>query len=70
MKRKHTKYIYEGGYVAQVEVELIDGNGDWSPYLSLEDVRRLDAVRLALRTGDLQRAAKSAQVYTLTPVAA
>ena len=70
MKRKRTKYVYEGRYVAQVEVELIDGNGSWSPYLSLEDVYRLDAVRQALRSGDLQKAAKSAQIYTLTPVAA
>ncbi|MEZ4662587.1 MAG: hypothetical protein R2911_33975 [Caldilineaceae bacterium] len=68
--RKYTKYIHEGEYVAQVEVELIDTNDGWSPYLSLTDAYRLDDIRRALRLGDIARAAKMAQVFTLTPVAA
>lgn len=70
MKRKQTKYIHEGEYVAQVEIELIDTDDSWSPYLSLADAYRLDDIRQALRTGNLVRAAKMAQVFTLTPVAA
>ena len=68
MKRKQTKYIHEGKYVAQVEVELIDSDGGWSPYLSLDDAYRLDDVRQALRAGNLLLASKMAQVFTLTPV--
>ncbi|MEZ4713354.1 MAG: hypothetical protein R3A44_39575 [Caldilineaceae bacterium] len=63
-------YIHEGEYVAQVEVELIDTDDGWSPYLSLADAYRLDDIRRALRLGDIARAAKMAPVFTLTPVAA
>ena len=38
--------------------------------LSPEDVRRLDAVRLALKRGDIAEAAKYGRVFELTPVAA
>jgi hypothetical protein len=40
-----------------------------SPYLSLEDARKLDDVREALRQGDVKSATRVARVYTLTPVA-
>ena len=51
--RKQVKLVHEGQYAAQVEVELIDSAEGWGPYLSLEDVRKLDQVRLALRDGDI-----------------
>jgi len=70
MTRRQTKYIHEGGYVAQLELELIETDDDWSPYLSLEDAYKLDDVRQALRQGDLARALQLAQVFKLTPVAA
>jgi hypothetical protein len=70
MTRKRTKLIHEGKYAAEVQVELIEDDTAWSPYLSPEDVRRLDAVRLALRRGDLAEAAKHGRVYELKPVAA
>jgi hypothetical protein len=38
----------------------------WSPYLSLEDARELDAVRDALRGGDIATASASARVFSLT----
>lgn len=45
MKRKlATKYIREGEYVAEVEVELVDDESAWTPYLSVEDARKLDDV--------------------------
>ncbi|MFQ5423484.1 MAG: hypothetical protein ACE5F9_05825 [Phycisphaerae bacterium] len=66
--RKHTKLIHEGDYVAEVEVELIDTDGGWGPYLSLEDVDKLDRLRDALRQGDLAGALKCARVYRLTPI--
>jgi len=70
MTRKRTNLIHEGKYAAEVQVELIEDDTAWSPYLSPEDVRRLDAVRLALRRGDLAEAAKHGRVYELKPVAA
>ncbi len=65
---KKTKYIHEGGYVAEVEVELILENEGWSPYLSLEDAYKLEGVRDALRRKDLATAAQMARVYELKPV--
>ena len=68
-KREHTKLVHEGDYVAKVNVELIDAEEGWSPYLSLDDAKKLDDVREALRRGDLKAASRLARVYTLTPVA-
>lgn len=68
-KRLHRKLVHEGQYVAEVEVELIDTDEGWSPYLSMEDAYKLDDVRAALRRGDLESALRLSRVYTLTPVA-
>jgi len=68
--RKHTKLIHEGKYVAEVEVELINTDKGWSPYISIDDAMKLDAVREALREEDLERAKKLAKIYLLSPVAA
>jgi hypothetical protein len=37
---------------------LIQEEGGWSPYFSLDDARKLEAARLALRAGDIAEAAK------------
>ncbi len=70
MTQKHKKYIIEGKYVAEIEIELIKDEGAWSPYLSLEDAKKLDTVREALKKEDLQTAQRYGTVYTLSPVAA
>ena len=67
--RRQTKLVQEGQFVAQVEVDIIEADSGWSPYLSLEDAYKLDAVREALRRGDIQSASRNAQVFILTPVA-
>ena len=67
--KKHTKLVHEGGYAAEVDVELIYTEEGWSPYLSVEDADKLDEVRKALRQGDVNAAARLARVYALTPVA-
>ena len=65
------KLVREGDLVAEVEVTLVDAEGGWTPYLSLEDAYRLDDVRDALRAGDVKRASQLAsRVYRLTPVTA
>jgi hypothetical protein len=55
--------------VAEVEVDLIETNEDWSPYLSIEDACKMDDIREALRRGDTKEACRHARVYTLTPIA-
>ena len=67
-RRKHRKLVHEGQYAAEVQVDLIETEDDWSPYLSLDDACKLDDVRDALRRGDIKRAARLARVYKLTPV--
>jgi hypothetical protein len=64
----HIKYVHEGKYVAEVQVTLIDNEG-WSPYLSVEDVQKLDTVRVALRSGNIKKAAEYSKVYKMMPVA-
>ena len=63
-----TKLVHEGRYAAEVEVDLIDTDTGWSPYLSLSDAQKLDDVRKALRGGDLKRASQLARVFKLLPV--
>jgi hypothetical protein len=67
-KRRQTKLVHEGEYVAKVEIELLDSEEGWSPYLSLEDAQKLDEVREALRRGDLITAGRLAQIFRLAPV--
>jgi len=67
--RRHTKLVHEGKYVAEVNVDLIEMDTAWAPYLSLEEAYKLDDVRDALRRGDLKAASRLARVFTLTPVA-
>ena len=67
--RRHTRLVREGQYAAEVEVELVEGEDGWAPYLSLDDARKLDAVREALRRGDVIAASRVSRVYSLTPVA-
>lgn len=68
-RRKRTKLVHSGRYVAEVDVELIEDETDWSPYLTPEDAYKLDDVRDALRSGDIQKASSLARVFELRPVA-
>jgi len=70
MKRTITKLIHEGRYAAEVAVDLIEDDTGWSPYLSLDDAKKLDAVRVALRAGNIAAAAKHGRVFELQPVTA
>ena len=45
MTRKSKEFIHEGKYAAEVPIELIEDDTAWSPYLSPEDVHKLDTVR-------------------------
>ena len=68
-RRSTTRLVREGEFVAEVDVELVEAEGAWTPYLSLEDAYKLDDVRDALRAGDIDKASHLAnRVYRLTPV--
>jgi hypothetical protein len=69
-KRRISKLVHEGEYVAEVEVELIYTDEGWSPYLSLNDAQKLDEVRESLRRGELEVAARLARIFKLIPIAA
>jgi hypothetical protein len=68
MIRSTVKLIHEGRYAAEIPVQLIEDETGWSPYLSVEDAKKLDSVRLALRRGDVAEAAKHGRVFELTPI--
>ena len=67
--RRRTKFVHEGEYVAAVDIEWIESETGWSPYLSIDDAQKLDAVREALQKGDLKRASQLGHIYQLTPIA-
>lgn len=69
LRRKLTQLIHDGGYAAEVDVEIVyDEN--WVRTISGDDARKLETVTLALRRGDIAGAAKYARVFELTPVTA
>jgi len=70
MTQTKVELVREGKYAAEVSVELIEEEGGWSPYLSLDDARKLDSVRLALRQGDIAEASKYGRVFELMPISA
>ncbi|MDF3061537.1 MAG: hypothetical protein K0S06_1646 [Microvirga sp.] len=70
MRRRRTKLIREGRYAAEIEIELEYDEESWSPTMSLDDARKLEWVRLALRRGDHAEAGKEARIFELTPLPA
>jgi len=66
--RTYTKLVHEGHYVAAVKVRLIESDDAWSPYLNVDDAKKLDDVRQALRREDLKRASELAQIFEMTPI--
>jgi hypothetical protein len=67
-KRRISKLVHVNEYVAEVDVELIYNDDDWSPYLSVEDASKLDDVRDALAEKDIARASQLSRVFKLLPI--
>jgi hypothetical protein len=67
-RRIKTELVHEGRYAAELDVELEYSDESWSPTMSLDDARKLERVRLALRRGDPAEAAKDARVFELMPL--
>jgi hypothetical protein len=68
--RRHTKFVHEGKYVAEIEIEILNDENGWSPYISLDDALKLDRLRELLKNKDISQAKKYAKVYILKPIAA
>ena len=67
--RSIMQFVRGGAFAAEVNVEIVEEERGWAPYLSLQDAYKLDDVRDALRAGDVDRASRLAdRVYRLTPV--
>ena len=67
--RSIMQFVRGGAFAAEVNVEIVEDERGWAPYLSLQDAYKLDDVRDALRAGDVDRASRLAErVYRLTPV--
>ena len=56
MTRTRLEFIHEGKYAAEVDIELEYSDESWSPTMSADDAKKFDAVRLALRRGDVAEA--------------
>jgi len=54
--------------VAEVEINLIESQDAWAPYLRVEDATRLDEVREALQREDLESASRYGRIYKLEPI--
>ena len=63
------KLVQQGNLVAKIPVTLIHDETGWSPYLSHEDMLKLDDVREAIRRGDVAEAARFGHVFEMTQVA-
>ena len=70
IRKQHTKFVHEGQYIAEVDVELLESEDGWSPCLSVEDAEKLDDVKKALKQGNLEAACKLARVFRAVPIAA
>ncbi|PYB75059.1 MULTISPECIES: hypothetical protein [Rhizobium] len=57
--------VREGDLAVEVSVALDDVAGSWGPSVGLDDIRKLDRAREALRRGDLPAAAREGRVYRL-----
>ena len=64
-----SRLVRGGEFAAEVDVELVEADGGWAPYVRLEDACKLDDVRDALCAGDVAGASRIAdRVYRLTPL--
>lgn len=70
IKKRTSKLVHLGEYIAEVDVEWVYTDDEWSAYLSVGDATKLDDVREALRRKDFTTAQKLARVYRLAPLAA
>ncbi len=55
MRKMHrTQLVHEGQYIGKIDIESLEKAEEWFPYLSLEDARKLVAVRKSAAPGKCQ----------------
>ena len=69
MNTSMIKRFRHGNLMAEVEVQLIPDDSAWGPYLSLEDMRKLERVNKALKAGDIETASRDAKVFEVMALA-
>jgi hypothetical protein len=69
VNKRRVKHVHEGRYVAEVDVELLEDETEWSPYVSVDDACKLDNVRDALHRDDVTAASRLARLFELRPAA-
>src|SRR5690625_3753278 len=67
MVKKKAKYVREGRYVAEVEVDLHGSDVLGATHLSLEDANRLNKVKEPLRNEEVRTAAQYGRINKLAP---
>ena len=69
IRRRQTKFIHEGQYAAEVEVDVIETEEGWSPYLSLADAEKL-GMRCERHSVEATSTGREqlAQLFKLTPI--
>ena len=67
-KKKKTKFIHTDRYVAEVDVEVELADQEWAPYLSVDEVKKLELVKKCLESGDLKPISGIARVFEKKPV--
>ena len=65
---RRTRLVYSGEFAAKVDVDMIEEEGGWSPYLSVADAQKLDETREALKSRDLKKASSLGAVFKLIPL--
>ncbi|MEX2443250.1 MAG: hypothetical protein WD492_06585 [Alkalispirochaeta sp.] len=69
MKKIKTKLVHEGQFIAEVPIEVEDIDRPWAPWVTVDEARKLDEVRLALRQNDIEAAGQYGKIYRVTQVA-
>lgn len=57
--------VREEDFAVEVSVTMDDAAGSWRPSVGLDEFRKLDRAREALRRGDLPAATREGRVYRL-----
>lgn len=62
--------LREGDYLAEVPVDIILDELEWSPGFTLDGVEKLEIVRAALKAGDMKTALQYAKVFEVKAISA
>ena len=64
--KSRTRLIRVGSLLAEVDVDLLYDVEAWSPHLSLQDMRKIERVRKALESGNLDRVPEDVRLFDLS----